>query len=192
MPAFDARRNGTQRPFTNSASQPERRPSPHLHVARGSCHPCLVIKVGEKAPAFRVKTTGGEEVTNETYRGKILILYFFPKAFTTGCTIETRQFRDAAPELRALGAEVVGVSVDSLETQCAFAKSLDANFNMIGDQDKAISRAFDVLWPIIGKAQRVTFVIDGEGIVRAVFHHEVLVNKHLDDVRTFVQKLAAR
>jgi len=151
-----------------------------------------VIKVGEKAPQFRVKTTTGEEVTNESFRGKNLVLYFFPKAFTAGCTIESKQFRDAVPDLRELGAEVVGVSVDSLETQCEFAKSLDANFAMIGDQDKSVSRAFDVLWPIIGKAQRVTFVIDGEGIVRAVFHHEVLVGKHLDDVRAFIKKLAAK
>jgi thioredoxin-dependent peroxiredoxin len=163
-----------------------------LHGGRASWHPGAVIKVGQKAPEFRVKTTSGEEVTNDTYRGKILVLYFFPKAFTTGCTIESKQFRDAAPELRALGAEVVGVSVDSLETQCAFAKSFDATFDMIGDQDKAVSRAFDVLWPLIGKAQRVTFVMDGEGVVRAVFHHEVLVGRHLDDVRTFVQKLTAK
>ncbi len=151
-----------------------------------------MIKVGEKAPSFRVKTTSGEEVTNETYRGKVLVLYFFPKAFTTGCTIESKQFRDAAPELRELGAEVVGVSVDSLETQCAFAKSLEANFAMIGDEDKRVSKAFDVLWPLIGKSQRVTFVIDREGIVAATFHHEVLVGKHLDDVRAFVKKLAAK
>lgn len=149
-----------------------------------------MIKVGERAPAFRVKTTLGDEVTNETFRGKILVLYFFPKAFTTGCTIETKQFRDAAPELRELGAEVIGVSVDSLETQCAFAKSLDATFAMIGDKDKSVSRAFDVLWPIIGKAQRVTFVIDREGVVRDVFHHEVLVNKHLADVQESVKRLA--
>lgn len=149
-----------------------------------------MIKVGEKAPEFRVKTTTGEEVTNETFRGKILVLYFFPKAFTGGCTIETKQFRDAAPELRELGAEVLGVSVDSLETQCAFAKSLDASFAMIGDHDKKVSKAFDVLWPIIGKAQRVTFVIDGDGIVRGTFHHEVLVGKHLSDVRALVKKLA--
>ncbi len=151
-----------------------------------------MIKVGERAPEFRVKTTSGEEVTNATYSGKILVLYFFPKAFTTGCTIETKQFRDAAPELRDLGAEVVGVSVDSLETQCAFAKSLDATFAMIGDLDKKVSRSFDVLWPIIGKAQRVTFVIDGEGIVREVFHHEILVNKHLAEVRDAVKRLTGK
>lgn len=150
-----------------------------------------MIKVGEKAPEFRVKTTTGDEVTNETFRGKTLVLYFFPKAFTAGCTIESKQFRDAVPDLRELGAEVLGVSVDSLETQCEFAKSLDANFGMIGDKDKRVSKAFDVLWPIIGKAQRVTFVIDGDGIVRATFHHEVMVGKHLEDVRAFVQKLSA-
>jgi peroxiredoxin Q/BCP len=148
-----------------------------------------VIKVGEKAPAFRVKTTTGEEITNETYRGKILVIYFFPKAFTTGCTIESKQFRDATPELREAGAEVVGVSVDSLETQCEFAKSLRADFPMIGDDDRKVSKAFDVLWPLIGKAQRVTYVIDREGVVRGVFHHEVRVGKHLGDAQALVKEL---
>ena len=151
-----------------------------------------VIQVGERAPAFRVKTTNGDEVTNDTYRGKILVLYFFPKAFTPGCTIETKQFRDLAPELQEMGAEVVGVSVDSLETQCAFAKSVEATFAMIGDRDKSVSKAFDVLWPIIGKAQRVTFVIDPEGVVRDVFHHEVLVTKHIADVRAAVKRLTGK
>lgn len=151
-----------------------------------------MIKVGERAPEFRVRTTTGDEVTNETYRGKTLVLYFFPKAFTTGCTIESKQFRDAAPELHELGAEVVGVSTDSLSTQCAFAKSLDASFAMIGDEDKKVSKAFDVLWPILGKSQRVTFVIDGDGVVRGTFHHEILVGKHLDDVRALVKQLAAK
>ena len=126
------------------------------------------------------------------YRGKTLVIYFFPKAFTTGCTIESKQFRDAAPELRELGAEVVGVSVDSHDTQCEFAKSLNANFSMIGDEDKRVSRAFDVLWPLIGKSQRVTYVIDGEGIVRDAFHHEVMVGKHLQDVLASVKKLAGK
>lgn len=151
-----------------------------------------MITVGKKAPAFSVKTTNGEQVTNETYRGKILVLYFFPKAFTTGCTIESKQFRDAAPELRDSGAEVVGVSVDSLERQCEFAKSIQADFAMIGDDDRAVSKAFDVLWPLIGKAQRVTYVIDGEGIVRGVFHHEVRVGKHLEDVRALIKQLASK
>ncbi len=151
-----------------------------------------MIKVGERAPRFSVETTSGEVVTNETYRGKILVIYFFPKAFTTGCTIESKQFRDASPELRELGAEVVGVSVDSLETQCEFARSIQATFAMIGDQDRSVSKAFDVLWPLIGKAQRVTYVIDGEGVIRGVFHHEVRVGKHLEDVRSLVKDLARK
>jgi peroxiredoxin Q/BCP len=149
-----------------------------------------VIKVGEKAPSFSVTTTTGEEVTNETFRGKILVLFFFPKAFTTGCTIESKQFRNAAPELRELGAEVVGVSADSLETQCEFAQSVRANYAMVGDEDRAVSKAFDVLWPLIGKARRVTYVIDREGIVRGVFHHEVRVSKHVEAVQELVAQLS--
>jgi peroxiredoxin Q/BCP len=92
----------------------------------------------------------------------------------------------------ALGGEVVGVSVDDLETQCAFAESVRAGFPMIADDDRSISRAFGVAWPLIKLAQRVTFVIDGAGYVRGVFHHEFQISKHLDESLALLKEMQAK
>jgi alkyl hydroperoxide reductase subunit AhpC len=76
---------------------------------------------------------------------------------------------------------VLGISTDDKKTQADFARSLGVEFPMIGDPDKAISKAFGVLWPILGKDRRVTFVIDKVGLIRAVYNHELSIGRHLDD-----------
>jgi peroxiredoxin Q/BCP len=104
--------------------------------------------------------------------------------------METRLFRDNYDELRALGAEVIGISVDDLATQCRFAASLAVKFPLCSDRDRTISRAYGVLWPIVPIDKRVTFILDEEGVVRAVFRHEVQVMKHLDNVVGFLRRRA--
>ena len=106
---------------------------------------------------------------------------------TTGCTIETRLFRDHYTEIAALGAEVIGVSVDSNEKQCEFASREGVSFPMIGDSQKTIGKSYDVLWPLLNVAQRITYVIGPDGRVEAAFHHELLVSKHLEAVRAHLQ-----
>ena len=83
-------------------------------------------------------------------------------------------------------AQRTPVSTDDLETQCSFARSLDAPFPMIADDDRSISRAYDVLWPVIGMAQRVTYIISPERIIEAAFRHEIDIKAHRDDVLLFV------
>lgn len=146
-----------------------------------------MLKVGDPAPDFTATAQDGKAVKLSELRGKRVVMFFFPKAFTHGCTIETRQFRDAYSELAALGAEVLGVSVDSSEQQCEFASREGVPFPMIGDPSRGIGRSYDVLWPLLNVAQRVTYVIGPEGRVEAVFHHELLVGKHLQAVRAHLQ-----
>ena len=148
-----------------------------------------MLKVGDRAPDFTARTTDDREVTLSGLRGKNVVLYFFPKAFTTGCTIEAKQFRDASPDLQAFGAEVFGVSTDEHERQCEFATSIKAASPMIGDADSRISKSFGILWPILGLARRVTFVIDREGVIRGVFHHELQVGKHVDGALELLRRL---
>jgi peroxiredoxin len=148
-----------------------------------------MLKVGDPAPHFRVKTTTGEEVSLDALRGKLVVVYFFPKAFTPGCKRETIRFRDAYPDIQALGGEVVGVSVDDYETQCDFAASTKATFPMVGDGDKEISRQFGVLRPWLRLDRRVTFVLDRDGVVRGVFEHEFQISRHLDDVLHLLERL---
>jgi peroxiredoxin Q/BCP len=145
-----------------------------------------MLKVGDVAPAIDAMTNTGQRFVLSEQRGLCTIIYFFPKAFTPGCTTETKTFRDNYVELEIAGAALVGISTDSHETQCEFARSTRAPFPLIGDVAGAISRAYDVLWPILNVPQRVTFVINPEQIIEAVFRHEVDVKAHRDDVLRFV------
>lgn len=147
-----------------------------------------MIDVGEPGPDFSAETSDGRRLRLSELRGRPVVLYFFPAAFTPGCTTETNRFRDNYGDIQALGAEVVGISTDGLEAQCRFAKDRGVRFPMIGDSDRRISRDYGVLWPLIGRDKRVTFVLDEAGVVRARFHHEFQVSKHLDDVLTFLRQ----
>ena len=150
-----------------------------------------MLKVGDLAPDFTAKAQDGRVVQLRELRGKRVVMFFFPKAFTRGCTIETRQFRDHYSELAALGAEVLGVSVDSHEVQCEFASKEGVLFPMLGDSTGGIGRNYDVLWPLLKVAQRVTYVIGPDGHIEAVFHHEILVGKHLEAVRAHLKSKRA-
>ena len=146
-----------------------------------------MLKVGEVAPDFAATAQDGRAVKLSELRGKRVVMFFFPKAFTHGCTIETRQFRDHYSELAALGAEVLGVSVDSAESQCEFASREGVPFPMIGDPSRNIGRSYDVLWPLLNVARRITYVVGPDGRIEAAFHHELLVSKHLEAVRAHLQ-----
>ena len=145
-----------------------------------------MLKVGERAPAIDAMTSSGTRFVLAEQVGLCSVVYFFPKAFTPGCTVETKSFRDNHVELEFAGVSVVGISTDDLATQCNFARSIQTPFPMIGDQKGAIARAYDVLWPLIGVAKRVTYVISPEQVIEAVFHHEIDVKSHRDDVLRFV------
>jgi thioredoxin-dependent peroxiredoxin len=145
-----------------------------------------------KAPSFSAKATTGKQVSLDDYRGKYLILYFYPKAFTPGCTHETILFRDHHGKLQTLGAEVLGVSRDSHVKQCDFASRYEVQFPIIGDADGSICRAYAVdrrIWPI---AKRVTFLIDPEGFVVGRFHHELRIAAHLTDVLEALNKIRSQ
>jgi peroxiredoxin len=141
-----------------------------------------VIRIGSPAPDFEALSTTGKRIRLSALRGRPVVLYFFPKAFTPGCTLEAREFRDAYPELLSAGAEVIGISTDDHQTQCSFAEKEKANFPMIGDPDGAIARQYDVVWPLLKLTKRVTFVIDPAGDVQAAFHFEMRVSQHVKSV----------
>lgn len=151
-----------------------------------------MLNVGDTAPDFQTQDCQGRPVSMAALRGKPVVLFFFPKAFTIGCTIEIRAFRDNYERIKALGAELVGVSVDSVAVQCEFASKEDIHFTLIGDESRAISEPFGVLWPVLNIDRRVTFIIDERGVVEHVIHHEVKVYRHLDDVLAYLEARQAR
>jgi peroxiredoxin Q/BCP len=126
-----------------------------------------MIEVGSLAPDFEVTDAQGTKFRLSSLRGRHVVLYFFPMSFTGGCTMETRQFIELAPELARAGAQVVGISVDRPETLHRFATYCGAAFPLLSDRAKRVSRQYGVL-SFIGFAKRVTFFIDPEGIVRDV------------------------
>ncbi len=150
------------------------------------------VDVGDIAPSFESESTDGRRIRLSDYRGQYVVLYFFPKALSPGCTMQARRFRDNYPDLRELGAEVIGVSVDDHATQCEFTSREGVTFPMIGDHDERISRAYGARRSLLPFDKRVTFVIDPEGRVAAKFHHELQISKHLDDVMRFLREQTRR
>lgn len=149
-----------------------------------------VLKPGDTAPEIDAIANDGSRFRLGEQSAKLCtVVYFFPKAFTPGCTKETKRFRDNYAEISIAGASIVGVSTDDQDTQCRFAESLKAPFPMIGDHDKKISTAYGVLWPLIGRPKRVTFIVNPLRTIEAVFQHEVQIAKHRDEVLLHVDRM---
>jgi peroxiredoxin Q/BCP len=148
----------------------------------------MTVEIGDRAPEFSARTTDGKNISLASFRGRYLVLYFYPKAFTPGCTKEARRFRDNHAEIRELGAEVVGVSLDEPTVQCEFAERHKLAFSLIADSSRGVSTAYGVLRRFLPITKRVTFVIDPDGKVAARFEHELQVNKHLDNVLRFLRE----
>ncbi len=136
-----------------------------------------MVGVGEHAPEFDGRTSDGGTLTSSTLRGHPLVLYFYPKANTSGCTAEARGFAEQYGAFQKAGVQVVGVSVDSVAAQRSFRERCDLPFPLIADDDKRIARAYDVLG-FLGMAKRVTFLIGPDGTVEAV-HQGVLPAPHV-------------
>jgi thioredoxin-dependent peroxiredoxin len=151
-----------------------------------------MLKVGDIAPDFTAPSSDGRTLTLSELRGRAVVLYFYPKAFTAGCTVETKGFRDNYEEFKALGAEVIGVSTDPFETQCEFADKHGVTFPLVGDFDKKISESYGVLRRFTSLDRRVTFLIDERGVIEAVLDHEILVTRHLSDVRRLLENRRAK
>jgi thioredoxin-dependent peroxiredoxin len=126
-----------------------------------------VLAAGDVAPAFVGTTADGGSLDLATYRGKPLVLYFYPKANTTGCTIEARGFSASYPELQRAGIAVVGVSVDTVEAQKSFSERCGVPFPLVADRDKAVATKYGVLG-LLGIAKRVTFFIGADGRIEEV------------------------
>ncbi len=133
-----------------------------------------ILKEGDAAPDFVAKNQHGESISLKDYRGKKVILYFYPKDSTPGCTTEACNFRDHYEDLLAEGYEVIGVSIDSQSSHQKFIQKHQLPFQLITDEDKAVVNAYGVwgeknLYGVkyLG-THRTTFVIDEQGIIKHV------------------------
>lgn len=131
----------------------------------------MSVKVGEKAPNFSLRATDTSEVSLESYKGKNVVLLFFPLAFTGVCTTELCSMRDDIGTYEGLDAQILAVSVDSLFTLEQFKKRENYNFPLLSDFNKTVSRAYGALYEdfvldMKGVSKRSAFVIDKEGMVQ--------------------------
>jgi thioredoxin-dependent peroxiredoxin len=143
---------------------------------------------GRKAPAFTLPDREGGMVSLSDLTGSgNLVLYFYPKDMTPGCTIEACSFRDNLSSIRALGAQVVGISGDSEASHQRFTDKYELNFPLLADKDNNVGKAYGVykMKSLYGRQfmgiERTTFVIDRTGVIRKVFP-KVRVNGHTDEV----------
>jgi thioredoxin-dependent peroxiredoxin len=134
----------------------------------------VTLKVGDLAPTFRGQSTDGTELSLADYRGKKVVLYFYPMDFTPGCTMQACSLRDHYREIKEKGAEVIGVSTQDVTSHRRFAQANNLGFPLIADPDRAIAKSYGVIGggglfaitkALLGVADRVTFIIDEQGII---------------------------
>lgn len=145
------------------------------------------LQVGQLAPDFTLPDDAGAPVRLSSFRGKKVVLYFYPKDDTPGCTKEACAFRDGIAELKAKGAVVLGVSADSIESHRKFKAKYQLNFPLLSDEQKTVAYAYGV-WKqksMYGRTymgiERTTFLIDEQGRIARIFPN-VKVEGHGDDV----------
>jgi len=145
------------------------------------------MKVGQKAPDFSAKDDSGKTVKLSDFKGKKVVIYFYPKDDTPGCTKEACNFRDGIDAIRTLGAVVVGVSADSVAAHEKFKKKFDLNFPLLSDADRKIIEAYDV-WKeksMYGRKymgiERTTYIVGKDGKITHIFP-KVKVADHADEV----------
>ena len=139
----------------------------------------MALSVGTAAPAFTVKDTNGNTVSLSDYQGKTVVLYFYPKDDTPGCTKQACSFRDSYGEYQQKGITIFGVSLDDEVSHQAFTAKFGLPFPLLADTDGALMKAYDVDGG--GYAKRVTYVIDGSGTIIKV-DDSVNTSTHAQDI----------
>jgi peroxiredoxin Q/BCP len=158
----------------------------------GSKEEPMKLKVGDRALDFElISQTGGKVRLSNFQNKKNVVLYFYPKDNTPGCTAEACSFRDNLAQFASDGTEVIGVSLDSVESHQKFAQKYGLNFLLLSDTDHEVVKAYGVEGGLLGLkyAKRTTFLIDKTGIIRNIFLN-VSVKGHSEELLAALQKLS--
>ncbi|MCX8072901.1 MAG: peroxiredoxin [Candidatus Binatia bacterium] len=150
-----------------------------------------MLKKGDRAPDFEAPTGDGKHFRLRDYLGRRhVVLYFFPRDFTPGCTKEACSFRDHRAEVARLDGEIVGVSLDPVERHAAFAEKYRLSFPLVSDVGARIAQKYGVArlggWL---PSKRVTFVIDKDGVIQEVIHSEFGIDMHIDRALATLRRL---
>ena len=147
----------------------------------------MALAIGEKAPDFTLPSDGGKDISLHDYEGQKVILYFYPKDNTSGCTLEAKAFRDHLEDFKKLGYAVLGVSRDSIKKHCNFRDKNELNFPLLSDEEEKVVNLYGVLKEksMYGRKymgiERSTFIIDEKGnLVRE--YRKVKAASHVNDL----------
>jgi peroxiredoxin Q/BCP len=151
----------------------------------------MSVEIGKKVPDFKLPASNGETVSLSDYKGKKVVLYFYPKDLTPGCTTEACDFRDHFEDLNSINAVVLGVSPDPLAKHAKFIEKHQLPFLLLSDEDHHVAEEYDV-WKLkknFGKEymgiERTTFLIDEDGKLENVWR-KVKVKNHVNEVKQFI------
>ena len=154
----------------------------------------MALKVSDNAPSFKLKNQDGKTILLSDFKGKPVVLYFYPKDDTSGCTKEACNFRDEFPKFGKMKAEIIGMSADSVESHKKFAEKYNLPFNLLSDEKKEVIEKYGV-WQeksMYGKKYmgiiRTTFIIDASGKISKIFP-KVKVDEHNNEVMEALKEL---
>lgn len=142
-----------------------------------------LLKVGDQAPDFTLKSDDGATVSLKDFRGKVVVLYFYPKDFTAGCTKEACAFRDEFSEFKKRDIAIIGISYDKPEEHAKFKMSYNLPYVLVSDKDKEVSKIYGAEGLVVAK--RITYVIDRDGKIMAIYP-KVDVNSHSKEILEFI------
>jgi len=153
-----------------------------------------MVNIGEKVSPFSVPATGDKNVSLKDFKGTHLVIYFYPKDNTSGCTLEGQNFRDRYKEFKQAGAEILGVSRDSISSHENFRNRQEFPFDLLSDEDESLCRQFDVIHEknMYGRKfmgiVRSTFLLDSKGVLRKEWR-KIKIKGHVDEVLEAVKSL---
>lgn len=146
-------------------------------------------KVGDTVPSFSLKNQNGEIISIDSSIGKTMVIYFYPKDDTPGCTKEACKFRDEYERFTDLGTMVIGISADSVESHKKFEEKYNLPFTLLADTENNVRNLFGVPKNLFLIPGRVTYIVNDKGIVKYIFNSQLSAEKHIDNALEELKKL---
>jgi Peroxiredoxin len=145
-----------------------------------------MLKIGDEAPDFELQNQNGNVVKLSDFRGKTVVIYFYPKDFTTGCTAEAKDFNQNIEYILSKGVKVIGISSDSIDSHRKFSQKLGLKFDLLSDPERKVIKAYGA--QVGNRTRRITYIINKEGKVAFVFPKVVPVG-HSQEVLKKLEEL---
>ncbi len=149
----------------------------------------MTIEIGHQAPHFELQDQHGDLVRLSDFHGQPLVVFFYPKAHSGGCTVEACAFRDDYDVFAEVGAAVLGISSDAVQSQQSFAQKNNLHFPLLSDQGGRVRQAWGVTKTFGILPGRVTYILDGDGVVRGVFSSQLNVTAHVAEALRVLEDL---